>query len=87
MLRTIKRLNNDVKMLVPDNNKYEPEDDLKQNIIYYRKVKTVRANNPIIKEIINSIIDYGPKYVICMEDSLLMQQLSWHLAKRKINVR
>mgnify|MGYP002607079183 CR=1 FL=1 len=73
------------KLFLPDTVDYKYIQDIKENVILYKKVKTLNSRDNGIKEISNQIMKLNPEVVIFVEDSILMQQINRILHKARID--
>lgn len=85
MLKTLVELKKEVILYIPDTVGKQQDTELENRLVRYKKVKSVNCYNTGIVQLAKEIEKRKPELVIGLEDALIIQQLSWHLAKRNIN--
>ena len=60
-------------------------EDISEDVVTYKKVKTLKKNDKGIYDIAKQIMSFSPSTVIFLEDSILMQQINEILYKAGIN--
>ena len=71
-------------LFLPDTVNEKHFSDIKENVIRYRKIKTLNSKNIKIYNIAKQILDLSPEIVIFAEDSILMQQLCRVISKNGV---
>lgn len=72
------------KLFLPDMVDEKFYNDIRNEVVTYNKVKTLRNKDERIYSIAEQILSFSPTIVIFLEDSILMQQLNMILYKRGI---